>query len=212
MDEPLAALDAPRRAEVLPFLARLRDVAGLPILYVTHALDEVDALADHLVLLQAGRVLAAGTAEAVFARTDLPIAARRDAGVRLACVVAEHLPERGLSKLDFAGGSLLVPQRSEPLGHLLRVRLRARDVTVATEAPRGFSAHNILAARLDSITPAESPHEVLLRLSVGETPLLARVTRDSVGRLRLAPGLRVWAVVKSVAFDHAGPGPSGDAG
>ncbi|UPY36994.1 molybdenum ABC transporter ATP-binding protein [Sediminicoccus sp. KRV36] len=211
MDEPLAALDAPRRAEILPFLARLRAKAGLPILYVTHALEEVDALADHLVLIEAGRVLASGGLEELTARTDLPLAARRDAGVLIAARVAAHDPARGLTRLDFAGGQLLVPLQHANPGTRLRVRLRARDVAVALQPPEGLSVQNILPATLTAITPTASPHEVFLHLALdgqalGDTALLARVTRDAVERLRLVPGQPVWALVKSVAFDHARPG------
>jgi molybdate transport system ATP-binding protein len=207
MDEPLAALDAARRAEVLPFLARLRDAAGLPILYVTHALDEVDALADRLVLLEAGRVLAAGPVEALAARADLPaLARRRDAGALIPCTVVGQDAARGLTRLGFAGGELVAAQRPGlAVGARLRLRLRARDVAVALEAPRGISMHNILAAQLEAVVPAGEA-EAMLRLRVGSTVLLARVTRDSVGQLGLAPGMAVFALVKSIAFDHAGPG------
>jgi molybdate transport system ATP-binding protein len=231
MDEPLAALDAPRRAEVLPFLARLRDVARLPILYVTHALEEVDALArlrdvarlpilyvthaleevdalaDTLVLLEAGRVTAAGPVEALAARADLPaLTRRRDAGALVPCTVLAQNSTRGLTLLGFAGGELLVPLRPGfAEGARLRVRLRARDVAVATEPPHGISMHNVLPCILTGIDPAGAEWEVFLRLTVGPTPLLARVTRDSVVRLALAPGMPLWALVKSVAFDHSGP-------
>jgi len=215
MDEPLAALDAARRAEVLPFLARLRAAARLPIVYVTHALDEVDALADTLVLLEAGRVVAAGPAPALAARTDLPaLAGRRDAGALLDCVVREHDPTRGLTRLGFEGGVLVVPLReAEPPGTKVRLRLRARDVAVATEPPRGLSMHNILPGVLEDIAAAPgAPHEVFLRLRVGAVAILARVTRDSVAGLGLIPGMAVWALVKSVAFDHAAaPLPGGPA-
>jgi molybdate transport system ATP-binding protein len=205
MDEPLAALDGPRRAEILPFLARLRDMQGPPILYVTHALDEVDALADRLVLLQAGRVLAEGTPEALTARADLPLAARRDAGVVLTCIVLDHDAARGLSRLGFAGGALRVPLRGEAVGARLRVRLRARDVAVARVRPEAISIHNILPCRLDAILPAGTPHEVFLRLDVGGTILLSRVLRDAVERLGLAPGDALHALVKAIALDHAPP-------
>jgi molybdate transport system ATP-binding protein len=204
MDEPLAALDATRRAEVLPFLARLRDAARIPVLYITHALDEVDALADHLVLLDAGRVLAAGTVEGLSARTDLPLAARRDAGALIACTIEAHDTVRGLSRLGFDGGTFLTPLRPEPVGTSARVRLRAHDIAVATEPPRGISTQNILPATLAGISDVASSHEVFLRLAVGPTVMLARVTRDSVARLGLHPGMTLWAVVKAVTFNHAG--------
>ncbi|WP_353210998.1 molybdenum ABC transporter ATP-binding protein [Rhodovarius sp.] len=207
MDEPLAALDAARRAEVLPFLARLRDAAAIPILYVTHALDEVDALADQMVLLAEGRVLAQGPVEALAARTDLPLAARRDAGALLTCRIAAHDQVRGLTQLDFPGGRFAVPLRAEPIGSQARIRLRARDVAVATEPPRGISTQNVLAAQLVSVGDATSSPEVFLQLALGPSIILARVTRDSIARLGLRPGLAVWAVIKAVTFDHAVPPP-----
>ena len=202
MDEPLAALDAPRRAEILDFLERLRDVARVPVLYVTHALDEVDRLADTLVLLDAGRVLAAGPVDALAARTDLPVlSGRRDAGAVLFCTVAAHDAGRGLTRLAFPGGRLQVPLRPEAVGARLRLRLRARDVAVATEAPRGFSSHNVLPGTVSATAPF-GPHEAFVTIQVGPTPLLARLTRDAVGTLGLLPGKAVFAVVKSTAFDH----------
>lgn len=201
MDEPLAALDAARRAEVLPFLARLRDVARLPILYVTHALDEVDALADHLVLLEHGRALADGPVTALAARTDLPLAARRDAGVLLDCTVGTT-PLDGLTRLDFAGGALVTTLHPGAPGTRLRVRVRARDIAVAIEEPRGISTQNILLATLTDIQPAGEGQEVFLRLAIGPSELLARITRDSVRRLALRSGMPLWALVKAVTFDH----------
>jgi molybdate transport system ATP-binding protein len=203
MDEPLAALDTPRRAEVLPFLARLRDVARLPILYVTHALDEVDALADRLVLLEGGRVRAAGPLEELAARTDLPLAQRRDGGVVLACHVLDHDVARGLTRLGFAGGAMVVPLREEAPGTRLRLRLRARDVAVATRPPEGLSTSNALPCTLAAIVPAGVPHEVFLRLDLGGSVILARVMQDTVSRLGLQPGMPLFALVKAVVFDHA---------
>ncbi|MBX6373438.1 MAG: molybdenum ABC transporter ATP-binding protein [Acetobacteraceae bacterium] len=201
MDEPLAALDAARRAEVLPFLARLRDAARLPILYVTHALDEVDALADHLILLESGRVTAAGPVEEIAARTDVPLlAGRRDAGVLISCTVLSVA--EGLAALSFEGGVLVTTARPGPPGTRLRVRLRARDVAVAVEEPRGLSTQNILPVTLTSIAEGSEPGEVFLRLAAGPTTLLARVTRDSVARLSLHPGMPLWALVKAVTLDH----------
>ena len=203
MDEPLAALDAPRRAEVLPFLTRVRERFRLPILYVTHALDEVDQLADQLVLMEAGRVQAAGPLEDLSARADLPLlTARRDAGAVLACTLLEHDPARGLSRLGFAGGDLRVPLREEAIGTRLRMRVRARDVSVAITEPQGLSVQNILPATLESIRPA-AQHEAMLCLRLGGATLLSRVTLDAVARLGLRPGQSLWALVKSAAFSPA---------
>ncbi len=197
MDEPLAALGLPRRAEILPFLERLRH---LPILYVTHALEEVDRLADTLVLLDGGRVVAAGAVGALTARTDLPLlSGRADAGAVLAGTVLGHDPARGLTQMGFAGGALLIPLRPEPPGTALRLRVRARDVSVATVRPVGLSSHNILEAEIAAIEPT-GPHAVLLRLTIGPTALLAALTRDAVAQLGLVPGRAVFALVKSAAF------------
>lgn len=211
MDEPLAALDAARRAEVLPFLARMRDAARIPILYVTHALDEVDALADRLVLLEGGRVLAEGAVEDLAARTDLPLAARRDAGALIGCTVRSV--HDGLSMLDFEGGVLATTARLGTPGTRLRVRLRARDIAVATVQPQGLSTRNILPVTVTAIDDGFEPAEVYLRLAAGPTMLLARITRESVARLQLRTGMPVWALVKAVTVDHrvaaAGDEPSG---
>jgi len=203
MDEPLASLDAARRAEVLPFLARLARVARLPVLYVTHALDEVDALADTLVLLDDGRVRAAGPVETLSARPDVPLLAlRRDAGALIACTVLDHAPARGLTRLGFAGGELLVPLRPDPPGAALRVRLRARDVVVALAPPSGMTFGNCLPCVLAGLAPGP-PGELFLSLHAGPTTVLARVGADSAAALNLRPGMDVFALVKTVAFDHA---------
>ncbi len=214
MDEPLAALDAARRAEVLPFLARMRDAARIPILYVTHALDEVDALADRLVLLESGRVLAEGAVEELAARTDLPLAARRDAGALVRCTVRSV--QDGLAMLAFDGGVLAATARLGTPGTRLRVRVRARDVAVATVRPHGVSTQNILPATVAAIDDGFEPGEVYVRLAAGPTMLLARIMRDSVTRLQLRTGMPVWALVKAVTVDHrvaagesAGDDPSG---
>jgi molybdate transport system ATP-binding protein len=202
MDEPLAALDAGRKAEVLPFLARIPRELNLPVLYVTHALDEVDRLADTLVLMQRGAVLASGTVAALSARTDLPLAARRDAGSVLDCIVHGHDRARGLTRLTFPGGAITVPLRDLPPRASVRLRVRARDVSIAIEEPRGLSVQNILPAEIAAITMLPEGHEAMLSLRTGPSVLLARVTRDAVTRLGLVPGVRIWALVKSIAFDQ----------
>ncbi|MBB3175043.1 molybdate transport system ATP-binding protein [Endobacter medicaginis] len=201
MDEPLAALDAPRRADILDYLHRLRGLTGgLSMLYVTHALDEVDRLADTLVLLDAGRVRACGPVFELMARPDLAEAFGAErAGALVAARIAAHHPERGLSELAFDGGSLWLPLLSAAPGSALRVRIRARDIALATERPAGLSSHNLLPARITALAPA-GPHECLVVLACGATPLLALLTRDAVTRLGLDIGRPVWAVVKSVTL------------
>ncbi len=205
MDEPLAALDDTRKSEILPFLAKLRDVLTIPMLYVTHALDEVDRLADTLVLMDAGKVVAAGNLPALSVRPDLPLATRRDAGAVLPCIVLDHDPARGLTRLGFAGGRLFVPLNGLAIGTPVRLRLQARDVSVGIGKPGGLSIQNILPAQVVALTALPGGHEAHLTLQIGPSRILARVTRDAVERLGLTPGRAVWALVKSVAFDGQAP-------
>ncbi len=137
MDEPLASLDAARRAEILPYLARLRDALRLPILYVTHALDELARLADTVVLLDSGRVVAAGPVAEVAVRADLPLALRDDAAAILLTQVSEHDPARGLTRLQADGMAVLVPLLDQPVGSAVRVRVPAREVALARGAVPG---------------------------------------------------------------------------
>ncbi|MDB5366488.1 MAG: molybdenum transporter ATP-binding protein [Rhodospirillales bacterium] len=203
MDEPLAALDAPRKQEILPFLERVRDAARVPIIYVTHALDEVDRLADTLVLLHHGRVLATGPLHQLSARTDLAVLSdRRDAGVVLACTIEAHDAALGQTRLRFDGGALTVPAWSGAPGTRIRVRVRARDVAIATSAPAGLSIRNVLPAIVTAITP-HGAHEYFVSLRVGDSALTARVSRAAVAELTLSPGRDVWALVKSVALHAA---------
>lgn len=197
MDEPLAALDATRKQEILPFLERVRDAARVPIVYVTHALDEVDRLADTLVLLENGKVLAAGPLHQLSARTDLPILSdRRDAGAVLSCRVTSHDEANGQTRLAFDGGSLVV---SLFRGDRARVRVRARDVAIAIEKPAGLSIRNVLPAVVASIT-AHGDHEAFVTLHLGPSTLIASLSRSAVDELALAPGRTVWALIKSVAL------------
>ena len=199
MDEPLASLDAARKAEILPYLARLKHALALPIIYVTHALDEVLAIADTLILLESGQVRAAGPLAELTARGDLPLAARDDAGAVLQARVAEHHPARQLSLLRAGPLALWVPLVAGSLGTQLRVRIPAREIILATEAPAGISLHNILPTIVVAVT--EAGHTAMVELGTGEVRLLARVTPDAVARLGLRPGKSVLALVKSMSVD-----------
>lgn len=199
MDEPLAALDAERKAEILPYLERLTRELALPILYVSHAPDEVARLADHLVLLEQGRVLASGPTSGVLARLDLPIALAEDAGVVLEGRVLGHDPDYGLLSLGLPGEQrVLLAHAPLPSGQALRIKVLARDVSLSLERQHS-SILNVLPATVAEIAPTRSPAQVLLRLDLGGTALLARITRYSLERLALQPGSRVWAQLKSVA-------------
>jgi molybdate transport system ATP-binding protein len=201
MDEPLASLDAQLKAEILPYLGRLRQALRLPIIYVTHSLDEVARLADTLVLIRAGSVLAAGPLSEVLLRGDLPLAARDEAAAVLEARVVRHDPERQLTELVAAGRTLLVPLLAEPPGAAVRVRIPAREVILAADEPRGISVHNIIEGTVRDIVSDESRHAALVEVRLDGGGLLARVTPDAVARLGLVPGARVLALVKSMAVE-----------
>lgn len=201
MDEPLAALDVQRRLEILPYLARLEQALRLPILYVTHALDEVARLADTLVLIRAGRVLAHGPLEQMLSRGDLPLAERDDAGAVLAALIIGHDPEHELSELEAGGRRLLVPLMRQAPGTAVRVRIPAREVILATEAPNGISVHNIIAGTVRGVVPDPGRRAVMVEVALDGSALLARITPDAVARLDLVPGAPVLALVKSVAVE-----------
>lgn len=200
MDEPLAALDTQRKREILPYLERLHDALSIPILYVSHAPDEVARLADHLVLLEQGRVLASGPLAETMARLDLPTAADEDAGVVITAQVGAQDPDYHLTRLDFPGGVIWVSQREAPLGQSARLRILARDVSIALEGDNPSSILNRVQARVTALAATDSPAQLLVGLQVGETALLARITRRSRDQLGLAPGMAVWAQIKSVAL------------
>jgi len=205
MDEPLAALDEARKSEILPYLERLRDEMGLPILYVSHAIDEVLRLADRVVALREGRQIAAGPVGEVMSLPEiLPVIGRFDVGTLLDCVVSRHDAGFALSTLAFAGGELRVPLVDRSVGTRVRARVRARDVAIALSKPEDVSVSNLLAAQVDDIRLQEGPYADVA-LTVGPTRLTATVTRESVERLGLRPGLAVWAMVKSVAVDSRNP-------
>jgi molybdate transport system ATP-binding protein len=205
LDEPLASLDAARRAEILPFLARLRTALKLPMLHVTHALDEVARLADHLVLLRDLRILGAGPLAEMAARADLPLASRDDAGAMLSLSVAGHDPARRLTRLARDGFALLVPLQASPVGAVLRVRIPAREVILARQDAAALadalSLHNILAGTVRAVAEDTRHGASMVAIDAAGVPLLSRVTPDAVSRLGLRAGVPVLALVKSMSVE-----------
>ena len=199
MDEPLAALDIRRRQEILPYLERLHRELAIPIIYVSHAPDEVARLADHLVLLDGGRAVASGPLREVLARIDLPPAFSDDAAVVIEARVGEHEAD-DLTRLDFPGGSIYVSRRAEATGTPLRCRIQARDVSLTLEPQTNSSILNCVAATVVDTAPTGTPGQVLVRLDAGGDALLARITRRSADRLAIRPGLALRAQIKSVAL------------
>jgi molybdate transport system ATP-binding protein len=199
MDEPLASLDTASKAEILPFLERLHAELAMPIVYVSHALDEVLRLADHLVLIEAGRIRAQGAMTELIARADLPFAHLDDAGSVLDAIIADHDEAFHLTRLRFAGGFITAARLDLPVGKTVRVRVLARDVSLTLDAPERTSIQNIFPARVADIA-AHNPSQASVRLVVDGATLLARITHKSVAQLHLQVGTSVFAQVKSVAL------------
>jgi molybdate transport system ATP-binding protein len=203
LDEPLAALDAERKAEILPFIERLRDEIGLPIVYVSHDPTEVLRLADNILLLDQGRVAAQGPVSEVFSRPELQqLVGAEEAGAVLNATVTGHDQAYSLSRLAFGeGGSLTVPGIVGAVGSTIRLRIRARDVSLARQKPVEISVLNNLPARIVALHPADGPYRDVEMLSAG-APLWARVTARSAEQLRLAVGEEIYALVKAVSIDR----------
>lgn len=200
LDEPLAALDAERKSEILPILERLRDELEIPVIVVSHAADEVARLADHLVALQAGRVLGAGGLTEMLTRLDLPLAFGEDAGTVLTARVAERDAAWQLVRVEFVGGHLWLPDKGVAIGKSVRVRILARDVSLSHAPLLESSIMNRISATVSAIAPDAHPSQSLVRLNAQGAPLLARVTRRSVAHLHLTTGAQVYAQIKSVAL------------
>lgn len=194
LDEPLASLDAARRGEILPYLERLARESKLPMLYVSHQIEEVARLADEIVVLEDGRVKKQGSVFELLTDID-GVAGIEPLGAVFEATVAAHGAD-GLSRLEFNGGALYVRRLPQETGARVRIRLRAEDIMLALSEPKDISANNVLSARVQSIRVAGESADV--RLLCSATPLVARITASSRARLRLEPGIDVYAVVKSV--------------
>ena len=199
MDEPLAALDQGRKQELLPYIKSLHRELEIPIIYVSHSLEEVSQLADYLILMDAGRISAAGEIHQMFTRLDLPLAHELEASAIIDTTVCGHDSTYQLMQLEFAGGKITVPGISLKLGDKARLRLIARDVSITLEHQSNTSILNIIPVTVTEILPLNSA-QVTLKLMAQETPLLSRITAKSAADLGLHVGKRVYAQVKSVAL------------
>jgi molybdate transport system ATP-binding protein len=200
MDEPLAALDIKRKQEILPYLEQLHDELNIPVLYVSHSPDEVARLADHLVILEAGQVLANGPLTETLARLDLPIRLGEDVGAIIEAQIGAVDHEWHLARVDFSGGSLWTRDHGLPVGCKARIRVLARDVSLAQTHPGQSSIQNVLHGRVDAIADDEHPGLALVRVLVGETYLVARLTKRAAVDLDVTVGQELWVQVKSVAL------------
>jgi len=198
MDEPMAALDRPRKAEIMPYLERLHAEADIPILYVTHDLEELARIADHLALIENGRILRQGPLAEMFASIDLPIARDEDAGAIIKTQITQHDDEYHLTHLQFCGGEILVSRIERAVGEPLNIRIHARDVSLALQPPGESSILNVVQATITEMLD-QGAGRIMVRLDAGGTPLLARITHKSQSRLGLEVDMPVYAQIKSVA-------------
>ena len=199
MDEPLASLDRASKREILPYLVRLHDELAMPVLYVSHSPDEVARLADHLVLLDAGRVRAVGPVGELLTRLELAREQGTDAEAIIDAKIVDHDERYHLSYLDFAGGRFSVVRNDLPIGHSARLRVLARDVSITVKSQTGTSILNIFPAVVDDLID-DGMARMLVRLDVKGIPLLSSITRKSAVALALVPGKPVFAQVKAVAL------------
>ncbi|SLN14061.1 Sulfate/thiosulfate import ATP-binding protein CysA [Roseovarius albus] len=202
LDEPLSALDEPRKEAILPYLERLRDQVNVPIIYISHSVAEVARLADQLVILKAGQKVADGAVEIVLSDpAALPFVGVRQAGSVLRARVEEHGCD-GLSQLSVSGGVLHLPGISAPVGAQLRVRILAQDVLISLEEPHGLSSRNVVPVEISALRRGDGPG-VAVQMIAGQDRLLARITARAAEELALRPGLRCFAILKATAVPRA---------
>lgn len=202
MDEPLAQLDNARKSEILYYIERLRDEIKIPIVYVSHSIEEVVRLADTVVILSEGQAVAVGPVQEVMGRLDLhPYTGRFEGGAVIEAKVIAHDTEFDMTTLQFDGGELRCPGIDALIGESIRVRVRARDVSLALERPANTSIHNVLRAKVVEISE-EAGAIAEVRLDVGGHTLVARITRQSVHRLQLKTGQPIYALVKAISLDR----------
>jgi len=199
MDEPLASLDFKRKQEILPYLSRLHQQLDIPVVYVTHSQQEVAQLADTLVILEEGRLLAAGPLAETQSRLDLPLAQNREAATVWQVTIAEHEREYLLTRVIFDGGSLSLPSIDAPIATALRVQIYARDVSITLVGPSATSILNVLPALISEITEGRDSQAVV-QLHVGKQVLLAHITRKSLILLGLQIGMSVFVQIKGTSI------------
>lgn len=200
MDEPLAALDLKRKREILPYLERLHDELEIPIIYVSHSPDEVARLADHIVAMEDGLVLVQGPLAETLTRTDLPIRIGDDACSVLHATINAVDEQWNLAQVCFPGVCLWLRDNGLPVGRKVRIRIYARDVSLARQRPEQTSIQNVFSGRIDTIGEDEHPGLALIRVCVGPSQLVARLTKRAAAELELTPNDQIWVAIKTVAF------------
>ncbi|PXX93412.1 molybdenum ABC transporter ATP-binding protein [Marinobacter vulgaris] len=201
MDEPLSALDQTSKREILPYLENLRDTLDIPIIYVSHSAAEVARLADYIVMMDQGRVVAEGGIQETLARPDQPFALEEGAAVIVPAVIRERDPQWHLCRAEFDGGSLWLRDDRQPEpGSRVRLQILARDVSIALAANHNQSIQNLLPARVMDMAAEQRPGMTTVRLQAGQTSFLSRITSRSAHQLGLGCGMDVCMQIKSVAI------------
>ena len=199
LDEPLSALDQARRQEIFPWLERIRDEFGTPMLYVTHSIDEIARLADYVVVMERGRVSCSGPTAQVFATVSSPVSTWDEVSVLIDGRIAARDPQWNLLRVDFDGGAFWVNDNGLDIGKHVRLRILAKDVSITLAEPVDTSIQNHFPGVVESIPEGTHPSQALVRIQCDQTLILARVTRKSIATLNLQAGTKIWAQVKSVA-------------
>ena len=200
MDEPLAALDAPRKAEIMPYLIRLRDTAKIPILYVSHDISEVARLATTIVIMREGKVACAGPAEDILSDPALvPLIGVHDAGSVIVAQITQLDQKEGLTTLAFSGGQIILPGTLGKIGQAVRLRIPAQDVILSRKRPDAISAINVLPVTISQMVAGKGPG-IAVGLQAGDARFLARITQQSAKRLGLAVGDEIFAILKATAM------------
>ena len=203
MDEPLSALDVKHRAGILVYIQTIPQKFSIPILYVTHAIDEVTTLASELVLIDNGKIITSGPTDKILARLDLPnLTGRFEAGTLISGIIGKTDKPFALTKIDIGGQTITVPKLTHTIGTLIKLRIRARDVAIATQRPKNISIRNILKAAITQIAPEPESAFAEIQMSINGQLLRARLTRASVSELKLQTGMQVYALIKSIAIDR----------
>lgn len=203
MDEPLSALDLPRRAEVLAYLETVPRLFGIPVIYITHAIEEAARIAMTLAIVNDGRIIAVGPASEILARLDLSMyLGRFEAGTILEGIIADIDQAYGMSLVETEGTMLQVPSLGMEKGSRVRLHIRARDVSLALSKPKDISIRNIIRATIAEIAEEKDSAFAEVRLQTGSQALRARITRRSLNELALKPGQEVHALIKSIAVDR----------
>ena len=198
MDEPLASLDLDRKREIIPYIEALNHDLGMPIIYVSHDRDEITRLADHLLLMDHGKIISSGSIADVLTRVDLPLAKSADAESIIRAKVRDYDSKYQLSILESSVGQVVIPGEKLELGRDVRLRIPARDVSLTLVHQTDTSILNIFSATVDQVFGGDAP-QVMVKVRTGDTAILARITRKSADNLKLKPGMKIFAQTKSVA-------------